>query len=334
MDNANLALRISAAIEQACSTLQIQAPFLSREVSHWIRQISPDGDPCAHFTHVRMFPILRLPEWLVDTLAGKPDPEFEQALMHSSVNGYYYIRLTDDVMDGDRDHKLEVSILPVAGFFCSQFQSFYQIHFPPKHAFWQSFRELWIASCENAAHDSSLRTVSWSDFERVSSRKYSAAGIPVTAACYYYDRPELIAPWLEFTHALARWSQMVDDVLDWHSDRRDQRATYFLSEGERRKRAGESVDQWVVREGCAWGFEILEQWMGGMRTGAAELGSTGLQAYLGQREIWLQGQKTVMLNGYAAVSRLADILEWAAWRSESGLPEECDVPTEIEGTRV
>jgi hypothetical protein len=311
MDNANLTSRISAAIEQVCSTLQIQAPFLSREVSHWIRQISPGGDPCAHFTHVRMFPILRLPEWLVDTLAVKPDPGFQQALMHSSVNGYYCIRLTDDVMDGDRDHKLEVSILPAVGFFCSQFQSFYQAHFPPEHAFWQRFRELWIASCESAAHDNSLRHVSWPDFERVSSRKYSAAGIPVAAACYYYDCRESIAPWLEFTHALGRWSQMVDDVLDWHPDRRDQRATYFLSEGERRKRAGESVDQWVVREGCAWGFELLEQWMGEMRWRAAELGSSGLQDYLGQREAWLRGQKTAMLNGFAAVSGVAVILKRA-----------------------
>jgi len=329
MDNASPNSRVSAAIEQACSTLQIQAPFLSREVFHWIRQISPDGDPCAHFTHVRMFPILQLPEWLMETLPVKPDMEFQQSLIHSSINGYYYIRLIDDVMDGDRDRKLEVSILPVAGFFCSQFQSFYQVHFPSQHAFWQKFHELWIASCESAAHDASLSTVSWSDFDRFSSRKFAAAGIPLTAACYYYDRLELIAPWVEFTHDFARWSQMVDDVLDWHCDRRDRRATYFLSEGERRKLAGESVDQWVVREGCAWAFEILEQWMGDMRSRAAELGSTGLQAYLGQREVWLQGQKTVMLNGFAAVSGLADILERAAWRSESGLPEECEVPTEI-----
>src|SRR5713101_4531060 len=334
MYNANLNSRVSAAIERICSTLQTHAPFLSREVSRWIRQISPNGDPQAHFSHLRMFPLLQLPEWLVETLPVEPDCAFQKSLIYSSVNGYYYIRLTDDVMDGDRDRKLELSILPTAGFFCSQFQFFYQVHFPPQHAFWPNFHELWIASCESAAHDASLSTVSWSDFERVASRKYSAACIPVAAVCHYYDHPELLAPWLEFTQSLARWSQMLDDMLDWHSDRRDQRATYFLSEGERRKRDGESLDQWVAREGCTWGFDILDQWMGGMRTGAAELSSTGLQAYLGQREIWLQGQKTVMLNGFATVSRLADILEWAAWRSEPGLPEECDVPTEIEGTRV
>ncbi len=325
MNNANLIPRVSSAIEQMCSALRAQAPFLSCEVLRWIRQISPNADPAAAFAHMRMFPLLQLPEWLAGTLNAPPDPEFQQSLIASSVSGYYYIRLIDDVMDRDRDHQLELSILPAAGFFSSQFQVFYHAHFPPQHAFWRKFHELWIASCESSAHDASLRMVDWSEFERVASRKYSAAGIPVAAVCYHYDRPDLIAPWVEFTNQLARWSQMLDDLLDWHADRRGHRATLFLSEGERMKRAGESLDQWVVREGCAWGFDLLEQWMHHLRSSAAELGSASLQAYLGHREAWLQEQKTVMLKGFATLSQLAAILQQAGMPAESDLSEENDV---------
>ena len=329
MDNANLTARVAAAIERVCSTLQSQAPFLSREVSRWVRQISPNDDPPSHFTHPRMFPILQLPAWLGEAIPDehpiKPDLEFEQSVIDSSVNGYYYIRLTDDVMDGDRDRNLELSILPAAGLFCSQFQFYYQAYFPPQHEFWRMFHELWIASCESAARDGSFSVVSWSDFEQVASRKYSAACIPVAAVCYHYDRPDLIAPWLGFTNDFARWAQMLDDLLDWHQDRRDRRATYFLSEGERRKRGGESLEQWVAREGHIWAFDLLEQWMRALNARAAELGSASLRAYLGQREDWLRQQKSTMLKGFEAISRLAEILGQASLRSDSGVMEQHEV---------
>ncbi len=334
MNNLDLTSRISSAIEQLSANLQRQAPFLSREVSCWIQEISPDGDASAHFTHVRMFPTLRFPEWIAESLAGKPDPEFQQGILHSSIHGYYYIRLIDDVMDGDRNHALEVKILSAAGWFCSQFQMFYQDYFPPEHEFWRCFRERWIAGAESAAHDASLRSVGWSEFERVASRKFSAAGIPVAAACHYYGQPKPIASWLEVVDELGRWSQMVDDLLDWHFDRRDQRATYFLCEGERRKRQGESLESWIAREGCAWAFELLEQWMRAMQSKAAELGSQGMQVYLYQKEAWLQSQKTVMLAGFAAISGLADILEGAPWETASGMSEECDAPPDVAGRCV
>jgi hypothetical protein len=333
MDNLDLTSDVAAAIERIRSTLQTQAPFLSHATWQWMRQISPNGDPASHFTHLRMFPLLKLPEWMVETLPVRPDSDFQHSLIHSSINGYYYVRLTDDVMDGDRDHKLELSILPATGFFCSQFQIFYQAYFPSQHVFWQKFHELWIAFCESAAHDASLTTVSGSDFERVSSRKYSAAGIPVAAACYHYDRVDLLTPWLEFTQSLARWSQMLDDMLDWYWDRRDQRATYFLSEGKKRKCEGESLDEWIAREGFAWGFGMLDQWMGDLREKAGALGSSGLRAYLGRREAWLQQQKLAMQNGFAAISQLATILQQAP-AFEHGVSGEHDNSIGVESTHT
>jgi hypothetical protein len=309
MNDIALTSEIAAALAQIDSTLNAQAPFLSGQISEWIRQVSPNRDPFALFTHQRMFPLLQLPVWLADTLPVPPDEDFHRALIQSSINGYFYIRLIDDVVDGDQNRSLELSCLPAAGFFSSRFQFFYQRHFPPDHAFWSKFHELWLASCESAACDASLRTVSREDFERVSSRKYSAAGIPVAAVCHHYNCPELLAPWLQFTHDLARWSQMLDDTLDWHADRRDGRATYFLSEAERRKRDGESLERWIAREGHDWAFSLLEQWMRDLRAEAGRLGSAGLDAYLGRRQGWLQQQEASLRKGYRALLQLARILE-------------------------
>ena len=312
MDNPNLSARVAAAIDRMVSTLQLQAPFLGREVVRWIEAISPDRDPGGHLTHLRMFPVLQLPEWIVQTLSIPPDAPFQQSLMDSSVNGYYYIRLIDDVTDGDRRRDLALGILPAAGYFCSQFQLPYQECFPPHHKFWSVFTHLWAASCESAAHDAQLSSVSWPDFERISSRKYSAAGIPSAAACFHYGRPDLIDAWLQFTDDLARWSQMLDDTIDWHSDRSGGRATYFISEGERRKRAGESLDQWVAREGFVWAFSLLEKWLENLHRQAACLGSRGLQTYLAEREVWFRQQKSTLLQGFAEISRLAAILNEAS----------------------
>jgi hypothetical protein len=317
MDNLALASDTAAAIDQISSSLSGQAPFLQRQIAEWICQVSPDRDPTALFTQQRMFPLLQLPLWLADTLPVRPDTDFRRALTHSSINGYFYIRLIDDVVDGDQNRELELTCLPAAGFFSSRFQFFYQLHFPPQHAFWRSFHELWLASCESAAADASLQTVTWQDFERTSSRKYSAACIPVAAACYHYEHPESLAPWLAFTHELARWSQMLDDTLDWHADRRDGRATYFLSEAERQKSSGESLERWIEREGHDWAFGLLGQWMDSLRADAVKLGSFDLDEYLAGRQAWLQRQEESLRKGYRALSQLARILEKAPLLSAS-----------------
>lgn len=309
MDNANLKRCVAAAIDRIGSTLHSRSPFLSREVLHWMNRISPNGDPAAHLIHPRMFPLLQLPEWIVETFPAVSDFEFQQSVIDSSINGYYYIRLIDDVIDGDREPALAVRILPAAGFFCSRFQLPYHAHFSSQLEFWQVFNDRWTASCESTAHDAHLSSVSWKDFENVCSRKYSAAGIPMAAACYHFGRPELIGPWFEFVDDFARWSQMLDDTIDWHTDRREGRATYFISEGERRKRASESLDHWVTREGFAWAFALLEEWMKSLHMQAAKLGSGGLQEYLTLREMAFREQRSILLRGFAAIAHLAAILD-------------------------
>ncbi len=308
MSKCNLALQIDAVVDRIGADLEASSPALANQVLLWIRRISPGSEPAAHFLNVRMFPILRFPEYVVQSLAVLPDDAFHGSLISSTVHGYYYIRLIDDIVDGDRDLELERKILPVSGYFLSQFQFGYQKYFSAEHEFWQIFRRLWTASAAASAEDAMQRTVSCSDFERVSSRKFSAAGIPVAATCLHYGRADLVPAWLDLVDGLGRWSQMVDDILDWHQDRNLDRATYFLTEGERQRRREESLEEWILREGCDWGFNLLNEWMNRLQQSASLLGSLGLMEYLAGRKAWAAEQRSTLRDGLAELARLADIL--------------------------
>ncbi len=303
-----LASQIDAVVDRIGADLAVSSPFLADQVLRWIRCISPGGEPAAHFLNVRMFPILQLPDFVLEPLAVAPDERLHQSLISSTVHGYYYIRLIDGIVDGDRDFELERKILPVAGYFLSEFQLGYQKHFSADHEFWQVFRRIWTASTTSTAEDAMQRSVGFAEFQRVSSRKFSAAGIPVAAACHHYGRADLVPAWLALVDGLGRWSQMVDDILDWHQDRSVDRATYFLTEGERQRRREESLEEWILREGCDWGFNLLNEWMNRLQESAAQLGSPGLLDYLAWRSSWAAEQHSVLRNGLAELARLADIL--------------------------
>ena len=304
----NLALQIDAVVDRIGVDLGASSPAFADQVMRWIRRISPGGEPAAHFLNVRMFPILQLPDFVLESLAVAPDEGFHQSLISSTVHGYYYIRLIDDIVDGDRDLELERRILPVASYFLSEFQLGYQKYFSAEHEFWQVFRRIWTASAAATAEDAVQIAVDFSEFERVSSRKFSAAGIPVAATCHHYGRADLLPAWLELVDGLGRWSQMVDDILDWHQDRSLGRATYFLTEGERQRRQEESLEEWILREGCDWGFDLLNEWMDRLQESAALLGSPALMKYLAGRKAWAAEQHSALSNGLAELARLAVIL--------------------------
>jgi hypothetical protein len=110
---------------------------------------------------------------------------------------------------------------------------------------------------------------------------------------------------------------MVDDILDWHQDRSAGRATYFLCEAERQRRREKSPDEWILREGLDWGFNLLSEWMHRMQRSAAQLGSPGLMEYLARRRAWAAEQHATLRDGLAELSRLAGILSQATRTSTS-----------------
>src|SRR6185369_11102253 len=118
------------------------------------------------------FPLLRLPWWLEKTLRPQPVLTFQADLVYSSMNGYYYIRLLDNVMDGHAT--VEHRLLPAAGFFHSQFQISYQPYFGSAHPFWNFFKQTWFQSAEVTLRDAALVDVDLPHFRQIASQKVCA----------------------------------------------------------------------------------------------------------------------------------------------------------------
>lgn len=283
------------------------APYLADQVTAWMRGLAAAPDPADYFRNPLGFPLLRLPWWLGQTLAPAPDDTFQADLVYSTVNGYYFIRLVDNLMDG---HALgERELLPALAFFHTEFQSAYQAYFEADHPFWELFRAVWFGAAEVTARDAGLADIDLDAFQLYAGRKVSAAKIPLAAVCWRAGRPEHLAPWAQFVDTLGRWHQMWNDVFDWSKDLRHGTATYFLSEARRRKRPGEPAAAWVVREGFAWGVAGLHTGLAEAQAQAATLGSPGLAAYLERRGALLRQQQAEVAPGLAALAQLAVVMD-------------------------
>src|SRR5690242_8264139 len=117
----------SACNQRLEAELRARAPRLAEHVTAWLRHLFID-DPARAWIRSRAFPVLQLPRWLAASLAADSDTRFHADLDYSSINGYYLIRLIDNVMDGDGT--VETRLLPAAAFFHSRFQGVYLDYFP------------------------------------------------------------------------------------------------------------------------------------------------------------------------------------------------------------
>ncbi len=291
-------LRIAAEIEQA-------SPFMAREVSSWMSDLH-QGGPAGYFKHPLAFPMLLLPWWAEKTLCRNPDTAFQADLVYSTVNGYYYIRLIDNLMDGHAT--VELQLLPALGFFHTQFQAAYQRHFEHQHPFWEFFKTVWFRSATVTMKDASLSDLTQDQFRQITARKTCAVEIPVAAVCHRNERPDLIPSWTRFLESVGCWHQMWNDILDWRRDLRSQTPTYFLSEAERQKYSTESVTEWVVKRGFAWGMELVQKWMAESKRLASGLDSKDLAVYLDKRETMLSEQAERIADGLHSVAHLLDLL--------------------------
>lgn len=294
---------IRAAISRLEAELTQAAPLMASQVSQWLRHLAQAQEPEAYFQNPIGFPLLRLPDWLEKTLQPAPSPAFQSDLVYSSVNGYYYIRLLDNVMDGHAT--VERELLPAAGFFHTQFQLIYQRYFDPTHPFWEFFKQTWFHSAEATIQDHTLTQLNPDQFRQFASQKVGAGKIPLAAVCHYYGQVEALGAWLRFFDAFGAWHQMWNDLFDWNKDQKYGTRTYFLSEADRRKHPNESVAAWVVREGFVWGVATLHDWMGEVKTLASALQSPDLMAYLAWREHEVVRQAENLANGLQHLGKLA-----------------------------
>jgi hypothetical protein len=292
-----------AALARLQAEMHRAAPALGGQVWAWMRDLARSPQPEDYFRNPIGFPMLLLPWWLERTIRPEPELAFQSDLVYSTVNGYYYVRLLDNVMDGHAT--VELQLLPAAAIFHTHFQAAYQRYFDSAHPFWNHFMQVWSHSAEVTAQDARLSEMRLEEFQRYASQKVCAVKIPLAAVCYRYDRAELLAPWSRLVDALGAWHQMWNDVFDWSKDLRHGTRTYFLAEAERRKRTNESAAAWVVQEGFDWGMSTLQAWMAEARSLAERLNCPDLLAYLDQRAAMLQGQQAEVAEGLRELARLA-----------------------------
>ena len=279
------------------------APIMAGHVSQWLRYLAQSEQPADYFKNPIGFPLLGLPWWLEKTLHSDPPSTLQADLIYSTMNGYYYIRLLDNVMDGNAT--VERKLLPAAGFFHAQFQLIYQRYFEPAHPFWDFFKQTWFHSAEVTIHDARLSQISLDQFRCIAGQKVCAGKIPVAATCYYHDRTDILPAWEDFFDALGAWHQMWNDVFDWNKDLTYGTQTYFLSEADRRKRPDESAAAWIVRQGFEWGIATLQDWMTNLTNLARPLNSPGLMAYLDWRAADLEQRHASAAKGLHHLAKLA-----------------------------
>lgn len=292
--------------------------MLSRKVTPWMAQLSPTGEPADYFLQPNSFPLLPLIGWAATSFGVDADQPFVSDVVYSTASMYYYIRLLDNVMDGHAT--VEAQILPALAFFHTEFQSPYQRYFPSDHPFWRVFRSAWLAGNEAVAHELELSSFGPDDFEIVSVTKLSAARIPVAAVAFRANAEQQLAAWDSFTVALSRWSQMEDDLFDWHHDLRHGKSSYFLSEAKRNSGA-ESVEAWIVHHGFEQGMEKLMHELSALRQLAETLHSTDIVSYLDCRKAMLDADRIRIAAVFKTLAEMADITESRCTLSTVIVPE-------------
>ncbi len=269
---------LDAAVARICEALQQSMPLAGGEIIAWMRQLAGGGEPQAYFHHLRGSPMFLFPWYLEKHIHSERDPSLQFDLVYSTINGYYWIRLIDNLIDGQSTNEME--LLPALGFFHTEFQRTYQKHFPAEHPFWNYFATVWFHSADVTMKDSRTTDLDREQFVQIAAQKICAIKIPLAAVCYIHSRAELIPAWANFVDLFGCWHQMYNDLFHWYEDFTLHTPTYFLSEAARRKEIEESVPDWVIREGFAWGSNILGTWMQELQLRATELQNHDLSKYL------------------------------------------------------
>jgi hypothetical protein len=301
---------IDAAFDRLDETLRAAGPTIAERVHAWMESMGGIARQQDGYKHPLSYPMLLFPWWAEKALHDPPDADRQTDLVYSTINGYYAIRLIDNLMDGHGT--IELELLPTLHVFSAEFQSIYHDDFARDHAFRELFREIWYHAAEVTLRDASAGEIDREHFVQVTARKTEAVKIPIAAVCYDYGCPALYARWVELVDLFGCWHQMSNDLFDWRKDLELGTRTYFLSEAARRSVPGEPVIRWVARDGFGWAMQTLEEWMAELKEQARALGSLDLLAYLEMREQILTDKQEELAPGLDAANRLFDILAGAS----------------------
>jgi hypothetical protein len=253
------------------------------------------------------FPAFSMPWWITPTEARGVDSEFQEDLCYSTLNGYYFVRLIDNVQDGDGPAELR-QLLPAGGYFHAQFQSPYQRWFPAEHPFWVAFQGAWNEQAEAASVETELAEIDLPAFLSVSALKFGAAKGPLAAAAYRYGREGELDAWFGFVDRLGALSQLANDLFDWHHDSLAGINTYVQSEYRRRHTADETIHHWIIREGFDLCAGQIRKWLGDLEAMALALQAPDATHWLEKRGALLEQEFSRARAALAALRELADAL--------------------------
>lgn len=267
------------AARRLVSDLQRSLPRVAARMLRWRPLDTLAGNGLA----ARSFPVLWFPYWLASAEARATDLGFQTDVACSSLSGYCYVRLIDDVADGDHPDAVR-KLLPAAGYFAARFQAEYAKYFAHDHPFWATFHDAWQRQADAAAADANLVDVTREQFDTITARKCDAAEIPIAAAGLRYALPgSAIADWQSFASATAAVHQMMNDVLGWRSDLQHGIGTFVLSTFRRSRRVDETPEAWFRREGLAWATHTVADLFAEAEEKASPLGGGDPAAWLVQR---------------------------------------------------
>lgn len=297
---------INKAIVRIESTLAGHLPLSGPHVGAWLKYLSRTGSAADYYHQVPISPMFWFPRFLEKTFDPGSPSVLQEDLVYSTINGYYYIRLIDNLMDHHAAKELD--ILPSLGFFHTEFQTPYQKYFAYDHPFWELFREVWFHAADVTTIDARLTEQSLEQFNEIASQKICAIKIPAAAVAYYYGHREVIPAWSEFVDSFGRWHQMHSDVFHWHEDLSQGVQTFFLSSARQRKSAEEPLMDWMLREGFRQGLDLLDEWMAGLQHQALSLGSKELSQYLTYRQKMTRKEGLQALKGLGVATKISSLL--------------------------
>ena len=237
---------------------------------------------------------------------------FQRDVVYSTVAGYYFVRLTDDLMDGEQ---VPPPVVPLLIVLHAEFEQTYHRHFAAGHPFWDDLARSSYQAAETASGDASQQRITREHFLASSARKVAGAKIPIAAVCHHSGRSDLVAPWSAFVDLLGRWHQMLNDMVGWSRDLKRGTPTYFLSEAAEQAGGDGSIAEWVISEGYAWAMDQLGPWMAELRVSAHELGSPSIARYLEHRDAALLATWQDLRGEMGSLQRLARSLRGASMPS-------------------
>ena len=251
--------------------LKAALPKTAPQLLKFLRGVPTIADP-QEVLSGRAFPHFALPYWLSPAGKRGVDAEFHTDMIYSTINGHYSIRLCDNIADDDGPGEVR-KFAPCAAYFDSEFIRTYMKYFPESHEFWGLFDGFWAQQAEASTADSLLQDIDAETFELLSSKKFTATKIPLSAVRFRYRESEAsFDRWLHFVDCLGGFAQFSNDFFDWFRDSRHGITTYISSEA-RRRAPNDSVASWFLKEGFDWGAAELQARFNNVRMEADALGN-------------------------------------------------------------